>query len=436
MSFLKKFIKKLYHLFWFLSLFLLFLPKVNAIVNIGGTAFEQSPQVEFYDNTGGNLTSKGSSFYSSQGYWVSNDNIITNGGSSDGSNIGLTVNGTFVAGYTYSLSLLIGMESSSVKPSGTRICTAENLANAAYRFSHSEYTCTNAFSIVSMYGVANFDYNGYSLSYGMITYVFTADFTAPTVSVVYQSNRGNNSRHIFGGYHLETIAQPNNGLTQQQVQSIVSNSGLATANSVSQVQQSISQIQSDINSSANNIINNNNSNTQSIINNQDSNTQQQIESQLVCSSYDKANIINNEQYLTSSGSINSASNWGITNYISLNSKAKLSVIEPLNTSTSTNSCFYNVNKSLISCFSNISTGEITIPTNASFVRFSINTSLNKPQFQICRNGNQAIDDTLNDSSIDSSDSTISSLTNQIPTNFVISDLLLLPVRFLQNFVKI
>lgn len=46
-----------------------------------------------------------------------------------------------------------------------------------------------------------------------------------------------------------------------------------------------------------------------------------------------------------------------------------------------------------------------------------------------------IDDTLNDSSVDSSDDTINNLKNKIPTNSVISDLLLLPVRFLQNFVN-
>lgn len=46
-----------------------------------------------------------------------------------------------------------------------------------------------------------------------------------------------------------------------------------------------------------------------------------------------------------------------------------------------------------------------------------------------------IDDTLNNSNVDSSDSTINSLKSQIPTNSVISDLLLLPVRFLQNFVN-
>ena len=46
-----------------------------------------------------------------------------------------------------------------------------------------------------------------------------------------------------------------------------------------------------------------------------------------------------------------------------------------------------------------------------------------------------LNDTLNDNTVDSSDSTINELKNKIPTNSVISDLLLLPVRFLQNFVN-
>lgn len=47
----------------------------------------------------------------------------------------------------------------------------------------------------------------------------------------------------------------------------------------------------------------------------------------------------------------------------------------------------------------------------------------------------SIDDTLNDSSVDSSDDTINKLKDKIPTNSVISDLILLPVKFLQNFVN-
>lgn len=46
-----------------------------------------------------------------------------------------------------------------------------------------------------------------------------------------------------------------------------------------------------------------------------------------------------------------------------------------------------------------------------------------------------LNDNLTNDNIDSSDSTINNLKDKIPTNSVISDLLLLPVRFLQNFVN-
>lgn len=46
-----------------------------------------------------------------------------------------------------------------------------------------------------------------------------------------------------------------------------------------------------------------------------------------------------------------------------------------------------------------------------------------------------IDSTLNDSSTDSSDSTISNLQSDLPTNSVISDILLLPVRLLQAIIN-
>lgn len=444
MRILKKFIKKLYHLIWFLGAFVLFSPRVNAIVNIGGTAFEQSPQVNFYDNTGGTLTSKGAGYYSAQGYWVSNDNIITNGANIDGANIAFTINGTFIAGYTYSLSVLIGMESSAIKASNARVCIAENTTNASIRYQNTgSFPCSNAFSIVSMTGVANFDYNGYSMSYGMITYVFTADFTSPTVTFAYQTVGNNNSRHIFGGYNLQTIAQPINGLTQSQVQSIINNSGLATANSVSQVQSSINQIQQDINSSADNIINSNEQNTQDIINNQNSNTEQQIESQKVCKDIDKNSISIDNKTLNNSGILSDSSIAGVTNYININ-KGSLELL----TQTSTINaymCFYNTNKSIIgSCIStkSASLGSITIPAGATYFRATIVKSENKPTFRVCQNGNQALNDSVNDlndnitdSNVDSSDSSIDNLKDKIPTNSVISDLLLLPVRFLQNFVN-
>lgn len=264
---------------------ILCIPKVDAIVNIDGSIFTQSPQLNFYDNTRGTLTSVGSSYYDTFGYWVSNDSLITTGANTDGVNVTFTANEGFVAGYTYSLSILIGTESSRAKPSSTRICTAENITNANIRFQQG-YPCTNAISITSMDGLANFDFGDTSTPMTILTYVFIPDFTSPTITLTYNTVSGNNSRHLFGGYHLEVLSDNKTGVSANQVQSIINNSGLASANSVEELQTEIENVKQDINDVGDAIVNSNKE-TQDVIEEQ---TKEQIESQKVCKFIDKNNI--------------------------------------------------------------------------------------------------------------------------------------------------
>ena len=64
-----------------------------------------------------------------------------------------------------------------------------------------------------------------------------------------------------------------------------------------------------------------------------------------------------------------------------------------------------------------------------------NSELEREKIQGNTDAINGLDDDITDSSVDSSDTTINNLKSRIPTNSVISDLLLLPVRFLQNFVN-
>lgn len=64
-----------------------------------------------------------------------------------------------------------------------------------------------------------------------------------------------------------------------------------------------------------------------------------------------------------------------------------------------------------------------------------NSELEREKIQDNTDAINDLDDNITDSSVDSSDNTINNLKSKIPTNSVISDLLLLPVRFLQNFVN-
>lgn len=302
MRILKKVIKKLYHLIWFLSVCLIFTPCVFATTTIDGANYTQPAFVAFADNTNGHLTRINTTFVDAGSYYSSNTSIITNPASGYGANWGLYADIPFVQGHTYALSVLIGVRDTFAivnAQSRARMCIAEGIGDAFTRYNNpGNFPCFSAWAN-SVNTKASYTDGAYTYQYTVLSYVFTADFTSNGITGVYSTNQYIESTHIFGGYYVEELStQP---LTQGQVQQAVQNSGLATANSVAQVQQGINEVKQELSE--------------------------------VSESVDNVN------------------------------------------------------------------------------------------------------DTLNDSTVDSSDSTINNLKSKIPTNSVISDLLLLPVRFLQNFVN-
>lgn len=146
----------------------------------------------------------------------------------------------------------------------------------------------------------------------------------------------------------------------------------------------------------NDVINGINQQTQNIINNQNENTDKEIESQQVCTKYD-SKINGFTGTLTTTGILDTANTWGVTSdFISINSNSVFRVLN-INTSTLTNYCFYNINKSYISCSNtsiNSNGEQLIIPSNSSFVRFTISKNSNLPTFELCKNGNQAISDDI------------------------------------------
>lgn len=188
------------------------------------------------------------------------------------------------------------------------------------------------------------------------------------------------------------------------------------------------------------VIANQNQNTQNIINNQNQNTQDIIDSNKICNYIDKSSIIENNKYLNSVGSIVSASgNWGITDFIKLSNSSTIENLVSYSQASTTYYCFYNVNKTLISCSANSTLSEntlVSIPTNSSYVRFSIYSDLNKPTFNICQNGNQALDDSINNlnDSLNNSDvddngiaSAFEDFDDYLDDNSTITQLITLPI---------
>lgn len=309
MIILKKVIRKLYHLIWFLGAFLLFSPCVNAVggtSETNGVEFVTAPYARMYDNTNENLTEITVNYNSTGKYYYGD--LYYNGADTAGGNINFTSLTPIQSGYTYALSILVGSPV-SFKVSTKRVCIAENAANAVTRW-HNNWCVTPSYTDstgTSQFHIANSSYPN-TIGYSILYYIFTSNVSGRSINIAFNSNDGAYSTTtVFGGYKLELLSD-NSSLTQSQIQSAVQNSGLATANSVAQVQQGINEVKQEL-----------------------SGVQQQQQQ-----------------------------------------------------------------------------------TNEKL---------------------DSIDDTLNDSNVDSSDSTINNLKDKIPTNSVISDLLLLPVRFLQNFVN-
>lgn len=264
---LKKIIKKLYHLIWFLGAFLIFTPCVSAsgtgVVKIDGASYQVAPFADFADNTNGHLTRTNATFIANGSYFRSNDSILTNGANTYGANLIFDSNTTFVVGYTYLVTVLIGMSNTYPKPSSTRVCIAETLTNVVTRYNTpSQYPCSNA-SVVAMNGTAAFNDGNITYPYGVINYIFTADFTGTSITMSYNTVASNQSNHTFGGYSI-TLLSDNRSVTQSDIQSAIQNSGLASASSVNQVQQSINAMYQDLGQHAQNIIDANRYDSQQI----------------------------------------------------------------------------------------------------------------------------------------------------------------------------
>lgn len=170
-----------------------------------------------------------------------------------------------------------------------------------------------------------------------------------------------------------------------------------------------------------------------------------LEQNKVCDIYDKNDIETDGKaldYQTGTELINNA--YGITKYIKIDKNSKISIFNS-STGILAGICFYNINKIKISCLNlnNLNINEnIIIPTNSSYVRSTIYKAENRPQLQICKNGNQALADNQNqinsnitDSSTDDPSSDITDMSSDISSNTVISDLLLLPVSLFQNILN-
>lgn len=173
-----------------------------------------------------------------------------------------------------------------------------------------------------------------------------------------------------------------------------------------------------------------------IMNNQNENTQAIIDSNMVCENVDKNSIKLDGKYLSNTGAEYSYSDYGITDYYTINSKTKITPTQTI--SNTANYCYYTETKTVISCSSNstLTTSNLTIPDNAKYIRFTISKSANKPQFKICKNGNQAIQDSIDDDDVSGANDKAKDLfTNFTTDNHGLTGVITAPLELIRNLAS-
>lgn len=259
------------------------------------------------------------------------------------------------------------------------------------------------------------------------------------LTINFRATSNSNSVYFTIGNFSDSLGTFYNAYTSQQGIRISS----ATIDSSSSSDSNQNIIDND-NQNTQNIMNNINQNTQDVINQINENNDKLTESQKVCSFIDKNNVVTNG-YLDSSGTLHIGQDIGVTDFINVES----STLTLLETQSSIGAylCFYNTNKSLISCVATrdfSANSSITIPNNSSYIKATIVTTLNKPTFKLCKNGNQALSDDINDLNNTLKDDNLPDVINSgggggtyfddinQSSDTPISDLLLLPLNLLNK----
>lgn len=251
---LKKVVRKLYHLIWFLSLFILFISPVFAArtpIWSSGKEIIAPQSMLLADNTNMQLTGLQTAPDSQYDYIYRTNNVTTNGANSSGANVVFQTMDPFIAGYTYALTIYLHTGNLIPKSSSTRVCVADDkFAMLGFYNENNSYRCNNAIGVYSNQSAADLFYPDSSLypsyEWYSVTYIFVPVYTGYVFTGSYNTTQAGTTVHMFLGYHYDILSD-NKNLTQSQITSAVQSSGLATANSVQQVQQSLNEVKQELN---------------------------------------------------------------------------------------------------------------------------------------------------------------------------------------------
>lgn len=214
------------------------------------TPIEISPFAQFYDNTSGTFYETTTGTDSTIGVYTTNITITQSG---YGAGIGFQLNEPLVNGVTYGLTIFMGSNNSNrwfncgvyygcpVTIGATPIDSVSRF-NSGSRIATTYQTFSNGTTPVYYKDDTKSQY--YASTF---TYVFTANRGGNAIFLPFNSSNGTQTSYtVFYGYNLTNFGNLNS-LTSNDIENAINSSGLASASSVQEVQNSINKLQYNLN---------------------------------------------------------------------------------------------------------------------------------------------------------------------------------------------
>lgn len=228
---------------------------VNALTiqdGINEVEIKQPANAQFHNITANGMSDINTTFGQDVPIYEANISLNPNG---YGGAVSYEVEGGFLSGYNYAITTYIGFAYDTLDyyitlnnrySNQNAICNFGYCSgnwNGGYYFTSVKYSRAYTPQIITIpYG------NGqrYAFYATQILYIFTSNASAETILISFNSNINTSARPIYLlGYNVEPLGQ-NDLVTNSSLNTAISNSGLATASSVSSVQSSVNQVQEEI----------------------------------------------------------------------------------------------------------------------------------------------------------------------------------------------
>ena len=250
MIILKKFIRKLYYLISFLTLMIIFIPSVKANDSYGGsinTDISTPFRLLDFDIYGNyNIPQQNSAYFFSDDFCA--------GPTWDNTRVyGIETQESYAGGNLYSISIYLYNSDRTIRitpaPSGSEqrrigLGNSMNMARQSW--------VGNNNSVPVTYTNYSYDYFDVKLVNGTVfsgvysvTYFFVPNQDNIALAVPFGTNSYKCGTYYFAGYKLMNLG-PANNLKSSDIQSIINNSGLATASSQNEIKSSLNQVRQQV----------------------------------------------------------------------------------------------------------------------------------------------------------------------------------------------